>query len=40
MIGCGIDKYVTKNMVAKMGKSFGIGDKQINDLLKFIDTGY
>lgn len=40
MIGCGIDKYGTKNMVAKMGKAFGLEDGQVSDLLKFIETGY
>lgn len=36
MIGCGIDKYLTKNTVAKMAKSFGLADNQVGDLLKFI----
>lgn len=40
MIGCGVDKYITKNMVAKMAKSFGLADKQVNDLLKFIESGH
>jgi hypothetical protein len=40
MIGCGIDKYTTKNTVAKMSKSFGLADSQTGDLLKFIETGY
>lgn len=40
MIGCGVDKYITKNMVAKIAKSFGLLDKQVNDLLKFIESGH
>ena len=40
LIGCGIDKYVAKNAVAKMAKAFGLTDNQVTDLLKFIETGY
>ncbi len=40
MIGCGIDKYVTKNTVAKIAKAFGLADNQVGDLLKFIESGY
>jgi hypothetical protein len=36
MIGSGIDKYIAKNTVAKIAKSFGLGDNQVGDLLKFI----
>lgn len=40
LIGCGVDKYVAKNNVAKMAKAFGLADNQVGDLLKFIETGY
>lgn len=40
MIGSGIDKYVTKNTVAKIAKAFGLPDGQVGDLLKFIESGY
>jgi hypothetical protein len=40
MIGCGIDKYTTKNTVAKMAKSFGLAENQTSDLLKFIEAGF
>lgn len=40
MMSCGIDKYTTKNTVAKIAKSFGLADNQTGDLLKFIESGY
>lgn len=40
MIGCGVDKYVTKNTVAKIAKSFGLPEAQVSDLLKFIESGF
>lgn len=40
MIGCGIDKYMTKNTVAKMAKSFGLEKTHVEDLLKFIENGW
>jgi hypothetical protein len=40
MIGSGIDKYIAKNTVAKIAKSFGLSDNQVGDLLKFVESGY
>ena len=37
MIGFGIEKQEVKNLIVKMGKSFELGERQINDLMKFID---
>ena len=39
MMAAGIDKYQVRNTVAKMSKSFGLGEAQLADLLKFIDQG-
>lgn len=40
MIACGLEKQQTKNMIAKVSKSFGLLENQINDLLKFIEAGH